>query len=56
MLAHDRVATGGLADGAVVERLGATDRAERNASDDESDPGCERESRMTDASASDAHL
>jgi hypothetical protein len=56
VLVHDRVAAGGFADGAVVERLRAADRAERDGSDDEGDPGCERESRMTEAPASDAHL
>src|SRR3989440_7219292 len=55
-LVHDRVAAGRLAHGAVVERLRAADRAERDGGDDEGDPGCDRLSRMTDAPASDAHV
>ncbi len=41
VLVHDRVAACGFADGAVVERLRAADRAERDAGDDERDPGCD---------------
>jgi hypothetical protein len=39
---HDRVAARRLADGAVVERLGAADRAEREARCDEAEPGDDR--------------
>jgi hypothetical protein len=56
VLVHDGVAACRFADSSVVECLGAADRAERKASNDERDPSCNRESRVTDAPASDAHL
>ena len=56
VLVHDRVAAGGFADGTVVECVRAADRAERDADDDERDPGCNCDPRVVDAPASDAHV